>query len=120
MLPSWATSLLSSEVLEKLLSLVDQDGQVALVDLVRSSSAFQEIGESLDLGRQNGDLNLTTACVGTSTLDFLRVGAGVLEKNGLGDRRLRRQLLVGLVAAKSVDAALDVDTKTIFRRAVGQ
>ena len=81
MLPSRATSLLSSEILEKLLSLVDQDGKVALVDLIRSSSALQEIGQSLDLGRQNGDLNLATACVGSGTLDLLRVGARILQKN---------------------------------------
>lgn len=81
MLPSWATSFLSPEVLEKFLSLVDQDGQVTLVDLIGSSSALQEIGQRLDLGRQNGDLNLATACIGTGALDFLCGCARVLQKD---------------------------------------
>lgn len=119
-LPPRTTSLFPSEVLKMLLSLVDQDGQVALVDLVRLASAFKEVGQCLDLCCQNGDLDLAATCVGAGALGLLCIGTRVLEQYRLGDRRFGGKLLVGLVATKGVDAALDVDAEAVLGGTVGQ
>lgn len=58
MLPPGAAALPPPQILQELLPPVDEQPQVALVVLVALSSRGQEVGDSLDLGRQNGDLHL--------------------------------------------------------------
>ena len=110
--PPFASSLLPCHVLEQLRPLVHHQAQIPLTDLISvASSCLQLVGERSDLGRQDANLHLATARVGTGTdglLDFL-------DAAGQG---LRREGLVGVVAAESLDAAADVGVALVLGRAV--
>jgi len=108
-LPPRSSPLLLPEVVQMLLSLVHQQPQVPLVDLVLPSSRLDKLCQRSDLRRQDCHLHLRATSIWARTLLLLYHGSWV-STCGLGCK-----YIVGVVATESIDATLGVDAETVLR-----
>lgn len=117
-----SSPLLPLQVPQQLLPLVHQKPQVALVHLVHLPSTVQKLTQRPNPRRQDRDLHLAAPRVRARSRRFVRERAlGCLfGEEGSRWGGLRRQVRVGVVAAESGDAALDVDMKAILGGGIGE
>lgn len=107
-LPSLSSSLLLSQVLQELLTLVHQHSQVPLVDLILLATLERHmVRQHLDLRRQDSNLHFRGASIWSSTWSLLNDRRRVSRCPWLKDD-------ICVVATKGLNAPLNVRPRSIL------
>lgn len=114
--PTITSPLLPPEVLQQLLAFVYQDSEIPLVDLILLTTLQQHVlCEDFDLGGQDSHLNFRASGIWTRTRCLLHLRVGID-----GSSCTRPEDIIGDVAAKGINAALDVRSRPILLVAILQ